>query len=175
MRLRLAFLLALLVCIGSLAHADDDVKIAKAEEYFKLAKMDELMTQVMNQVIAQSKSGMMQQMMGAKLSPEEQQRVDELTDKAAKIVSGAMSWDKLEPEFAKLYAEAYTEQQLDDIIAFYKSPTGQAMVEKNPILIKKANAITQQQMAEVTPQLQKLMQDFMAEEIKRAAQEKSKQ
>jgi uncharacterized protein len=174
MRLRIAFLLALLVCTGSLARADDTAKLAKAEEYFKLAKMDQLMAQVMNQVIEQSKSGMLQQFMGVKVSPEDQQRLDEFTDKVEKIISGAMSWDKLEPQYAKLYANAYTEEQLDDIIAFYKSPTGQAMVEKNPTLIKKANAIVQQQMAEVSPEIQQLMQDFIADAVKRA-QEKPKQ
>jgi len=61
MRLRIAFLFVLLVCTGSVAHADDAAKLAKAEEYFKLAKMDELTTQLMNQVIEQSKSGMIQQ------------------------------------------------------------------------------------------------------------------
>jgi uncharacterized protein len=175
MRLTLTLLLALFTSTTAFAQTDDAAKVAKAEEYFKLAKMDELMTQLMNQIIAQSKSGMMQQMTGAKLSPEEQQRVNDVTDKAVKIVSGAMSWDALEPEYAKLYAEAYTEQQLDDIIAFYKSPTGQAMVEKNPILIKKANAIAQQRIADVAPQLQKLMQDFRADEENRAAQRNQKQ
>jgi len=174
MRLRITLLLALLVCTGSVAHADDAAKLAKAEEYFKLAKMDELIAQLMNQVIEQSKSGMMQQIMGVKVSPEDQQRLDEFTDKVVKIISGAMSWDKLEPQYAKLYAEAYTEEQLDDIVAFYKSPTGQAMVEKNPTLIKKANAIVQKQMAEVTPEVQKLMQDFIADTVKRA-QETPKQ
>jgi len=108
------------------------------------------------------------------VSPEDQQRLDEFTDKVVKIISGAMSWEKLEPQYAKLYAEAYTEEQLDDIVAFCKSPTGQAMVEKNPTLIKKANAIVQKQMAEVTPEVQKLMQDFIADTVKRA-QETPKQ
>ena len=175
MRLRLTLLTIVLACAGPLAHADDAAKLAKAKEYFKLAKTDQQMTQLMNQVIDQTKSGMLQQTAGTKVSPEEQQRANEFANKVAAVVFDSMSWDKLEPEFAKLYADAFTEQQLDDIVAFYKSPTGQAMVEKNPTLLKEGNAIAQQRMAEVGPKIQKLMQDYIAEEAKQSAQEKQKQ
>jgi len=49
------------------------------------------------------------------------------------------------------------------------------MVEKNPTLLKEGNAIAQQRMAEVGPKIQKLMQDYIAEEAKQSAQEKQKQ
>ena len=52
------------------------------------------------------------------------------TQKIQAVISGALSWNKLEPEYTKIYEDAYTEQQIDDILAFYKSPTGQVMVEK---------------------------------------------
>jgi hypothetical protein len=171
---RLILLLSILACTF-VAHADDASKLAKIQEFFKVSKMDQMMAQVMQQAMDQVDSGMTQQIMGVKLSSDQQQRVDQLNDKVRKVVSGALGWENLEPEYAKIYAEAYTEQQIDDILAFYKSPTGQAMVEKTPVLLKQATAISQDRLAVVIPELQKLMKDFAAQESTGTPQEKPKE
>ncbi|MGB0125504.1 MAG: DUF2059 domain-containing protein, partial [Silvibacterium sp.] len=125
---------------------------------------------VMKQAMDQVDSGMTQQLLGVKLTADQQKSYDELTKKAETIISNALSWDKLEPEYEKLYAAAYTEPQLDDILAFYKSPTGQVMVEKTPVLIARAKTIAQQRLMDAVPQLQQLMKDFAAQQATQAPQ-----
>lgn len=170
MVLKLALLLSLTTCSLPFAHADDATKLAKVHDFFKLAKLDQMTAQVMNQVVTQVNSGMMQQLTGIKLSPDQQQRVNQFSTKADKVIFDALSWNNLEPEYAKLYAAAYTEQQIDDILTFYRSPTGQAVVEKNPVLMKQSSAIAQEHLAAVMPQLRELMKDFMQQEAAKAKQ-----
>jgi hypothetical protein len=67
----------------------------------------------------------------------------------------------MKPAYVKLFSETYTEPQVDDLLAFYRSPTGQVMVAKSPELIVKANAIVQQKMLAAQPELQKLIQEFI--------------
>ena len=131
MRFRTTLLLLLLSCVPLTARADDASKLAKIQEFFKVAKLDQLSNQGMKQAIDQVNSGITQQLLGVKLTADQQKSYDELTKKAETIISNALSWDKLEPEYEKLYAAAYTEPQLDDILAFYKSPTGRVMVEED--------------------------------------------
>jgi hypothetical protein len=114
------------------AHADDASKTAKVEELFKVAHIDQLSTQVMQQTFDQINSGMTQQMMGIKLTPEQQKRADEFSTKVQKLIADGLGWKNLEPGYAKLYEATYTENEIDGILAFYKSPSGQAMVEKSP-------------------------------------------
>jgi uncharacterized protein len=137
-------------------------------------KMDDLLRQTMKTVMEQMKSGMMQQFLGITLPPDVQKEVAEFQDKTAAIVTDAMSWDKLEPDYAKLYLEAYSEEELDGIIAFYKTPAGQAMVAKSPGLIAKSSAIAQQKMMSIAPQIQKELADFTAK-IKAELKDKDKQ
>ena len=139
--------------------ADDASKVAKIHEYFRVAKLDLLSEQMKKQVIDQMNSGMLQQMVNVKLSPEQQKTQKEFTDKIQNLVFSAVSWDKLEPQYTKIYADAYSEQQLDDILAFYKSPTGQAMVEKNPVILKESSAVAQQHLEAVMPELERLMKE----------------
>lgn len=51
--------------------------------------------------------------------------------KVEAVINNAMGWDKLRPLYIKLYMDAYTEEELDGIVTFYKSPAGQAMVSKS--------------------------------------------
>ena len=146
------------------ALADDASKAAKVEEFFRLSKMDDTLRQALALSANQIKSGMLQQMTGVKLSPEQEKSMGEFQDKVTTLVSGALSWEKLKPAYVKLYAEAYTEPQMDDIVAFYKSPTGQAMVANNSVLLPKASAIVQKQLAGAMPEIQKLIRDFAGQE-----------
>ena len=142
------------------AHADDASKAAKVEELFKVAHIDQLSTQVMQQTFDQINSGMMQQMMGVTLTPEQQKRADEFSAKVQKLIADGLGWKSLEPDYAKLYEATYTENEIDGILAFYKSPSGQAMVEKSPMLVKQSSAIVQERMQALTPQLQQLMKEY---------------
>jgi uncharacterized protein len=163
------FLVVLLFAPLLTAHADDASKLAKIEELFKVSKMDRLTNESMKLAMDQVNSGMMQQLMGVQLSANQQQKVSELSEKVANIVKEALSWDKLEPDYAKLYAATYTEEEIDGILAFYKSPAGQAMVEKSPTVLKQASAIAQDRMKAAVPEIQKLMKDYITDAMSSAA------
>ena len=173
--LRTGFLTVTILCFApSAAYCDDASKNAKVEELFRLMKVDDLLKQTMKTVMEQMKSGMLQQFLGIKLPPDLEKEVAAFQDRIGAMTTDAMSWDKLEPEYAKLYVEAYSEEELDGIIAFYKTPAGQALVAKSPSLIAKSSGIAQQKLMAVAPQVQKELADFM-EKIKAELQEKDKQ
>jgi len=158
------FVAGTLFCLAaSVAYADEATKAAKVEEFFKLAKMDEMLRQTMDLTMRQVKTGVLQQMMDVKLPPDQETALGEFQDKVARIMSDALGWEKLKPAYVKLFAEAYSEAELDDIIAFYRSPTGQAMVAKSPALMAKGSEIVQQRLATAMPELQALMRDFKAQ------------
>lgn len=161
MRRKLTLFLLILLCTPLIARADDASKTAKIHEFFKVAKMDQLSSQITQRMIDQTKSGALQQSLGVSVTADQQQKLDQFTQKLGKIISDTLNWNDLEPQYTKLYSDAYTEQQIDDLLAFYKSPTGQVMVEKLPTLMQQANAITQQRMAAAMPQIQELLRQFM--------------
>ncbi len=160
-RLHFLFLSCLLSGL-SLAHADEATKTAKIEEMFKAAKLDQLLTQSLTLAANQVKSSAFQQMFGVKLPPEQQKTAGEFQDKVMQLVTQTMSWDALKPVYVQLYARAYTEDEIDGILAFYKSPAGQAMVSKTPQLMSEASQVVQQRMlTEMQPKMQALMKEFM--------------
>ncbi|HEX7049873.1 MAG TPA: DUF2059 domain-containing protein [Longimicrobiales bacterium] len=69
-----------------------------------------------------------------------------------------MKWDELYPQYVRLYREAYTEAELRELIAFYKTPVGRKTVEVMPRLMQEGAQIGQQQIAPHLPELQQRIQ-----------------
>ena len=160
--MKFASLIALgLLCGVSSAYGDEAGRAAKADEFMQLAKLDENLQRTLALVSEQMKSGFFEQLSGVKLPPDRQKDVDEFQDKVTKVIADAFSWEKLRPAYVKLFADAYSEQELDDIIAFYKSPTGRSMVAKTPELMVRANEVSKQRLAEAMPKMRELMTEFV--------------
>ena len=48
---------------------------------------------------------------------------------------------KMRPLYAEVYAKVYTGQELADLLAFYRSPTGQALVAKAPRMMEQSQLL----------------------------------
>lgn len=46
-----------------------------------------------------------------------------------------MSWERVEPEYVRLYASLYTEDELRQLTAFYESPVGQKSIRIQPEVV----------------------------------------
>ena len=151
------FLLAISLVSGPALHAGDP---AKAAEILRAAKIEDLVKKSMTMVREQVKSGVIQQMMGIEMPPEQSKTLDAFIDRMMTTVTSILDWETLKPIYIKLYADAFTDAEMDGIIAFYKSPAGSAMVDKTPGLMQKANEAMQEQMKAIGPEMQKIMQEL---------------
>lgn len=159
-RLSWFLVIPLLFVLVPVTKADDASKRAKIEEIFKVSKLDQLLKQSIAMSMNQVKSGFYQQLFGVKVPPDQQQTMVEFQDKVEKLMTDALSWESLEPAYAKIFADAYTEEEIDGILAFYKSPSGQALLAKTPVLMAQGSLLAQQRVTAIQPQLQELMKEY---------------
>lgn len=157
---KLLVLAAVLLFALPHAHADEASKRAKIEEMFTLLKMDSLMQQIMNQSLTQGKEVAKQMIGDTPITPADQKIMDDYLAKVVAVVSDVFSWKKLEPAYADLYASAYTEEEIDGILAFYKSSVGRALLAKTPELVTKSGAIVKDRMQELGPRMQEIVGDL---------------
>ena len=52
-----------------------------------------------------------------------------------------MTWETYGPRLVGLYADAFTEAELRELIAFYKTPTGQHAIKALPELNRRRNML----------------------------------
>jgi hypothetical protein len=71
------------------------------------------------------------------------------------------TWDELYPEYVRIYREAFTEAELRELIAFYRTPLGSKLVELTPQITREASMITQRLMQDRVPELQLRMRQQM--------------
>ena len=146
---------------GVKAHADEASKKAKAQELFVTLRMDRTMAQIMDTVMKQV-GQMTQSMPGSKqMTDADKRQLADFQQRVSAVVEKSIGWKALEPDFVDLYASTYSEEELDGLLAFYKSPLGQTMLDKTPELMTKSSEITQRKMQEVQPELNKMLEDFV--------------
>lgn len=139
----------------------DAAKQAKVRELFDAMHMAHMMDQMMTMM-----NGVVEQMVrtlpGAdQMTPQQKVLVKDFTDKAMELSRDAVSWKSLEPEYVKIYATAYTTEEIDAITAFYKSPAGQTMLNKTPELTQASMKVVQGRMIDLQPKLKALQADFI--------------
>ena len=152
------FALICALIAAPLACADETTKTTKVEELLTLMNVaqqqKDMMDQMADMVIGQVKSQMAQQ--GA-ASPAEIAKMEARQKKLFELFKQETSWDKMKPVFVKTYSETFTEPELDGMLAFYRSPAGKAMVQKQPTLNTKIMTNVQTQMADLMPKIEEIM------------------
>lgn len=147
------FVAALLVfSFGLLIFADE--KVARPD-------IDELLTLMRTQKMSEDAIGQMKNMMAGAMkqtnvSPDVAEKTKAIQDKVFALIESDMSWDKMKGDYAKVYAEVFTPDGVKGIIAFYKSPAGQAFLDKQPLLMQKTMAMAQKRMMDVMPKIQEI-------------------
>jgi len=101
------------------------------------------------------------------LTAEERQHAEDVQSKMMALIADRLSWQNAKASYVKIYAETFSESEIDGILAFYKSPAGEAMLDKMPLLMQKSMEVSQQLMVDIMPQIQ-----HMTEELKQTTDKK---
>lgn len=156
----------LLLCalVPVLGFAQTAAPRPDVDELFAVMRMDKMMENMMAPV--KNMLGGMGQ--SANQSPEAAAKAKARQEKTFALIFGEMTGSKMKAEMTQIYAETFTPDEIKGITVFYKSPAGQAFLDKQPILMQKSIAMSQKIMMDVMPK----MQEMMANDAKADAKEK---
>jgi hypothetical protein len=156
---RLAFVIFLLLCLPVAGRADDASKRVKIQELFVLLHTERLTDEMMDRVMKQT-SSFSNQIAGAKLTPDMKTKLADFQKRVFDLVSAQISWKDMEPQYVELYAQTYTEPELDAMLTFYKSPEGSSIIGKTSGVMAKSSELAQTRLNAIQPQLITMLQDF---------------
>lgn len=148
----------------TLAMADEASHRKLAEE--ALACMD--VQRNIEQSFEAVKKMQMAQLKNMGMSAGDAEKTRVLQDEIMTMIQQEFTWDKVKDDYIQIYADTFTEEELNGLIEFYKSPTGKKFTEKMPDLMQKSMQISQKQMQNIMPKVQEISRKF-AEEHKAAA------
>lgn len=82
-------------------------------------------------------------------------RVVKKSQETMGAVFSSMSWEKMRPMYVSIYAETFTPEELQGLIAFYKTPVGQKWIEKQPQLQAAIMQKSQSMTKDIMPSIMK--------------------
>jgi hypothetical protein len=65
--------------------------------------------------------------------------------------------------YVRIYQKSFNQQEIDSLIAMYKSPAGQMLLAKMPIVLQNTMGEMQQLMQPVMQRIQRMQQDVVAQ------------
>jgi hypothetical protein len=153
--MKIACLLALnVLVIGPFAGAQELTKEAKIERLLTVMNADNMIDQMFEQIKAMTAA-----QVPPGTSPEQVAQARQVQTKIMDLVKARISWEKMRPQYVKLYAETFSDKEISGMLAFYGSPAGRAMLEKMPALVTKIMGVAQAQMKDILPEIQRIIRE----------------
>ncbi|WP_299619530.1 DUF2059 domain-containing protein [Pelagibius sp.] len=135
-RLAIVLIIAVLPATYAGAAGAQSAKAEKARELFRVFQAEGMMEQMFEAAFAQMNT-MTQQM-----HPELPSEVSTIIhDEVLAVLKESMPL--LIDEVAEVYERVFTEEELDGMLAFYKSPIGQSMIKKMPAMMAETVQMSQ--------------------------------
>jgi hypothetical protein len=119
-----------------------------------LKGMNEGMTKGMEQ-------GLQKSIEGKELSAAQKTAVEDFRKKFSATMKEELSFAKVRDIYLQSYRDTFTQDEVNAIIAFYRSPAGKAILEKNPAAMTKASGLMEARISPLSLKLQSMLEDFI--------------
>jgi len=137
---------------------------ASIKELLELTQQSRKVTDSVTAQINQLMNSAIEQVTkGEKLPPNAQNRVDQDKSEIAKMMHDILDYDKVLPMDVRIYQKSFTQAEVDGLVAFYKTPAGQALISKMPVVVENTFAEMRTMITPITQRIQQMQQSLMVE------------
>jgi uncharacterized protein len=107
----------------------------------------------MDRMLRQSTDAML------RMQQEQNPMLAQFDDIMREFLERYLSWEELRPEYVRLYTDIYSEAELREMQAFYRTPLGQRMIATMPELMIRSSEISQRRMQAHMPELMRRLME----------------
>jgi hypothetical protein len=134
-------------------HISKPASEESIEQLLQITGMHKLLDENLRQVDERVAAGLQRGIAGRNLTPEQEAIMLRMRDKISAVVKDTVSWEAMEPVSVRIYREALTQDELDGMLAFYKTPAGEAVIKKLPRLSQEMSQEMQRMLQAMMPKL----------------------
>jgi hypothetical protein len=156
--LALASLAVVAQAAASSASVEKLLTVMKVEK-----QLDLMYTQTLPTMQAGMRNALAQQLGNA----EADKAAQTIAPKVNAVIRDELSWSKLKPEFVQVYAETFSQAEIDAMIQFYSTPTGAGLVDKMPQVAQRSALMMQKRMGPVMQRVMQVVKDEAAKQPKK--------
>lgn len=156
----LKFLAALaLALVTQLGHADPASHRAVVEELMTHVRVENLMLGWRQQLDTQAIELINDVLAGrteAQLSPAQKAVITTFSQKAKASLDDTLAWAKVRDAVAKIYMDRFTEDEIREVLAFYRSPIGRKWVGQTDQVSADIDAVIRARVQASVPEFKRL-------------------
>jgi uncharacterized protein len=145
------------------ADADKPPSEQSIHELLAVLQAHNMVDTMMRQMNANFGSMMKQAMGERQLSERQQQIADDARGKIEALLREQLQWSNFEPMMIHVYQSTFSQKDVNGMIAFYKTPTGQAVIAKMPMVVQQTMQAMQERTASLLPQIQQIQRDMTSQ------------
>jgi len=158
-----AFIKCCIVLPVCWAAADAPPTEASIRQLLEATHAQKLVDSMISQMDTLMKNAMAQATQGQQLSPKLQKEIGQIETDMMTEMKSVLDWNKLVPMYVRVYQKSFSQQEIDGMLAFYKTPTGQALLNKMPLVLQNTMTEVQQMIQPTIQHLQQKQQQIAAE------------
>jgi len=140
--MKTTLLLYLLVFTTTATLADQTSHRAAAQAVLDVTHAQEVIPQALHQL----KAGYAHMIKDLPLKSSDRELEDAHRKRAFSYAEEQINWHQIAPEFITLYMQTYTEAELNEIAAFYRTETGKKYLKNMPATLRQTNRIVHAKM-----------------------------
>jgi uncharacterized protein len=106
---------------------------------------------------------MEQELKGKLPGPVHQRMLDSLPAKLSVFVRDEMSWAKVKPMYLQIFRDTFEQVDIDVLITFYGSPTGQTFVKKMPFVMQESRYVMMTHTETIRLKMKDIVEQAIAE------------
>lgn len=152
MRSILVLLLILVSNSVSAATASEE----SIRQLLEVTKARSLLDNMRNQGVNKIRENHRQLLQENGLSQGQQAIVLDALDKMVSLFESTFSWEKWELRYVFMYQEAFSEEEIKSMLSFYRTPAGQAVIDKMPVLTQQVINQTTDVAGQLRKELEKI-------------------
>jgi hypothetical protein len=128
------------------------------EELLAVTKVQDLVDSTFLTVERQLRQAIQQAVAGKDVSADQQRTLNGSMQKFVASMRAEFNWDVVRPMYVQAYKETFDQAEIDGMVAFYKTPAGQAYATKLPQLSQKMTAAAQSRLQPILQRMRPALQ-----------------
>lgn len=145
MRLKSA-IIAVAIAASSVAAYAQKATEQSVKELIEVAQVRQQM-ETMFGFMEQQMSGQFSKKLRAGLASDatedQLEEIKQVEKKLMQVMREEMSWERMQPIYIKIYQNNFSQEEVDGLVAFYRTPVGQSALKKMPQVMQSAMQVTQ--------------------------------
>jgi uncharacterized protein len=135
---------------------------ASVRELLELTQPQKMMEGIIAQTDAMMRESMQKALGDENLTLEQQVLLDEMRGKILDLMKDQLKWEAFEPKIIAIYEDSLSEQEVQGMLAFYRTDAGKAVIAKMPLVVHNTMQMMQQMMTALMPKMQQIEQEYIA-------------